>query len=477
LNRDFDAVVVGAGPNGLAAAITLAQARLSVLLVEANDEIGGGCRSAELTLPGFVHDVCSAIHPLAVASPFFKNLPLAQHGLDWIHPELPLAHPLDEQCAALHRPFAAQMEALGPDGAAYERLMGPFARNWEDLTDEVLKPLMHWPEKPLLMAKFGLKALRPAGRLARSSFKTESARALFAGLAAHSFLSLDATASAAVGLVLAMLGHGPGWPMPQGGAGQLARALGEHFKSLGGQIVTGQRVKTIDELPPARAVFLDLTARQVLAVAGHRFPAGYRRALGRFRYGPAVFKVDYALSSPIPWKHADCARAGTIHLGGTLAEIEKSEGMTARGELPERPFVLLAQATRFDPRRAPQGKHTAWAYCHIPQGCEIDMTNAVDAQIERFAPGFKDCVLARCARGPALLEKDNANLVGGDINGGLATLGQLVARPVLSFQPYRTPVKGVYICSASTPPGGGVHGMCGNNAAMLSLRKDFNARV
>jgi phytoene dehydrogenase-like protein len=475
LNYEYDAVVVGAGPNGLAAAITLAQAKLSVLLIEANQDIGGACRSAELTLPGFIHDSCSAIHPLAVGSPFFRSLPLNRFGLEWIQPGLPLAHPLDDQCVNLHR--ALEEMELGEDGRAYERLLRPLVSSWEDLANDILRPLLHWPRKPIPLIKFGLNALRPAAQLSHSLFKGEPARALFSGMAAHSFLSLDQTASSAIGLVLAMFGHATGWPLPRGGSGMITRAMGAYFRELGGKIITNQRVKNIDELPRAQATLLDLTARQVRQAAGRRLPPRYCRALENFRYGPAVFKLDYALSAPIPWKFPDCAKAGTVHLGGTLAEIEQSERQVSEGAVPDRPFVLVTQSSLFDSTRAPEGRHTAWAYCHIPQGCDTDMTDRIEEQLERCAPGFRDCVIARCARGPALLEQGNANLVGGDINGGLADLRQLIGRPVLSLNPYRTPLKGTYICSASTPPGGGVHGMPGYNAAVLCLRNEFKIQT
>lgn len=467
-------MVVGAGPNGLAAAITLAQSKLSVLLVEANAEVGGACRSAELTLPGFIHDTCSAIHPMAVASPFFDSLALQRHGLEWIHPGFPLAHPLDGGQSVTLRPnLAAQAAELANDGHAYEKLLTPFVHNWEALRAEILQPIIHLPRKPVLMAEFGWSALQSASRLARRHFQGSKARALFAGMAAHSFLSLTQPASAAVGLVLAAAGHAAGWPMPRGGSGQITKALAAHLQGLGGKIETNRRVKNIDELPRSRALFLDLTPRQVVAVAGQGLPTSYIRALQKFRYGPAAFKLDYALSRPIPWQCSEMPDAGTVHLGGTLEEIEESERTVSVGGVAEKPFVLVTQPTLFDDTRAPQGQHIAWAYCHAPHGCSIDLTEAIENQIERFAPGFRDCVLARCARGPAALERDNANLVGGDINGGLANLPQMIARPVLGFHQYQTPLKGTYICSASTPPGGGVHGMSGHNAAMLSLRTDF----
>ena len=464
-----DAIVVGAGPNGLAAAITLAQAKCSVLLVEAASRPGGSCASEELTLPGFVHDVCSAIHPLAVASPFFRSLPLERYGLNWIQPELPLAHPLDDgQCALLHRSISDQTEEFGDNH--WQHTIGPFVDDWEKLLPEILRPILHLPKHPLLTARFGKLALTSASGLARHRFKNESARALFAGLAAHSFLDLDSPGSSAIGLTLAILGHAVGWPMPEGGAGKITTALAFHFQDLGGKILTNHNVTNIDELPPSRAIFLDLTPRQVLRVAGHRLPQRYCRKLENFRYGPAVFKLDYALSSPVPWRNPNCSRAATIHLGGTLAEIVEAEKSVSRGKMPQRPFVLFAQQSLFDRTRAPQGRHTAWAYCHIPHASDIDATDLIEAQIERFAPGFKDCILARSARGPKQLEQYNANLVGGDINGGSANLRQLLARPVLSFCPYQTPLKNLFICSASTPPGGGVHGMAGYNAAMAFLK-------
>jgi phytoene dehydrogenase-like protein len=471
LNDHYDAIVVGAGPNGLAAAITLAQAKCSVLLVEARSRPGGSCVSEELTLPGFIHDTCSAIHPLAVASPFFRSLPLERHGLKWIQPELPLAHPLDDgKCALLHRSLVAQTQEF--EDKNWQRAIGPFVADWENLLAEILQPILHVPKHPLLMARFGRLALPSASSLALHRFKSEDARSLFAGLAAHSFLDLDAPGSSAIGLTLAVLAHAVGWPMPEGGAGKITSALAAYFQSLGGKILMDHNVTNIDELPPSCAVFLDLTPRQVLRVAGHRLPPRYCRKLENFRYGPGVFKLDYALSSPVPWRNSNCSRAGTVHLGGTLPEIVEAEKSVACGKMPPRPFILFAQHTLFDKTRAPQGRHTAWAYCHIPYASGIDATDLIEAQIERFAPGFKDCVMARCARGPKQLEQYNANLVGGDINGGSANLWQLLARPVLSPCPYQTPLKNLFICSASTPPGGGVHGMSGYNAARFFLNRN-----
>jgi len=471
LNVSYDAVVVGSGPNGLAAAIRLAQEGLSVLVAEANDTIGGGARSAELTLPGFVHDTCSAVHPMAVASPFFRQLPLEKYGLSWVEPELALAHPLDNGTAAvLQRSVRATAIGLGQDQAGYERLMKPLAANWEALAAELLQPLLHLPRHPLLLARFGLRAVHSATGLARNRFAGEPARALLAGMAAHSFLPLEQSPAAAYALVLATMGHAVGWPFPRGGAQRLADALAARLRALGGELATQVRVESIDQLPLARAVLLDLTPRPVLRLAGHRLPLSYRSRLQRFRYGPGVFKIDYAMDWPIPWKAAACARAGTVHLGGTLEEIAASERDAAQGQPPERPFTILSQPSLFDATRAPEGCHVAWAYCHVPNSSAFDMTERIESQIERFAPGFRDRILARRVMNCQELELQNANLVGGDINGGAGDWPQMLARPVLSPTPYRTPTPGIYLCSASTPPGGGVHGMCGFHAAEAALR-------
>lgn len=468
----YDAVVVGSGPNGLAAAIRLAQQGLRVLVLEANATIGGGSRSAELTLPGFVHDVCSAIHPLGAASPFFQTLPLDKYGLKWIQPECPLAHPLpDGQAAVLRRDIAQTAAGFGADQRRYERLFSPLERNWEDLASEFLQPLLHLPRHPLGLSRFGWNALRSATGLALTKFRTEPPRALFAGLAAHSFLPLDARASAAFGLVLGMLGHAVGWPLPQGGSQQLSNALAAHLRTLGGEILANRRVENMDELPESRAVLFDVTPRQLLRIAGARLPERYRRKLERYRYGPGVFKLDYALNGPIPWRAEACRRSGTVHVCGTLGEVVAAEQAVADGHPAERPFVLLAQPSVFDPSRAPEGKHTAWAYCHVPHNSSFDMTERVEQQIERFAPGFRQLILARRTMNCADLESRNPNLIGGDINGGAANLWQLIARPVLSSVPYRVPLRGVYLCSSSTPPGGGVHGMCGFHAAEAAVRE------
>lgn len=470
----YDAVVVGSGPNGLAAAIRLAQHGLAVLVLESNDTFGGGARSGELTLPGFRHDLCSAVHPLAAGSPFFSELPLAKYGLEWLHPEVPLAHPLPSgQAVVLRRSVQKTAEELGADAAGYESLMGPLVSHWEALAPEILQPILHWPRHRLRLARFGWQAVRSASSLARKQFHQEPARALFAGLAAHSFLPLEAPGSAAFGLVLGVLGHAAGWPLPRGGAQSISDALAAHLRALGGELAAHSPVANVDQLPLARAVLLDVTPRQLLRLAGHKLPGSYRRRLESYRYGPGVFKIDYALSSPIPWQAAACRQAGTVHVGGTLAEICQSEHEVAGGDPPLRPFVLVAQPTLVDPARAPAGKHIAWAYCHVPNGSSFDMTERIESQLERFAPGFRDCVLARHTSNCRELEIKNANLVGGDINGGAADLQQLLARPVLQPEPYRTAVPGLYLCSSSTPPGGGVHGMCGFHAAECVLRDCF----
>jgi phytoene dehydrogenase-like protein len=422
-----------------------------------------------LTLPGFRHDVCSAIHPLAVASPFFRSLELE---LDLIEPPAAVAHPLEDGTAAIARRSLADTAAsLGSDGDAYRRLLEPLVTGWDELEGEVLKPIAHVPRHPLALASFGLAALRPAKRLAEARFETEAARALFAGAAAHSFLRLEQPASASFGLVLLMLAHISGWPFPRGGSQAIADALAARLRSLGGEIETGNRVSSLRELPSGKVVLCDVTPKQLLAIAGDVLPDGYRRRLERWRYGPGAFKLDYALDGPIPWRAPEVAEAGTVHLGGTLDEIANSERETWEGRHAERPFVLLAQQSLFDETRAPSGKHTAWAYCHVPNGSTFDMSERVEAQIERHAPGFRDRVLARASRNTRDLERENANLVGGDISGGANTLPQLLARPAPRRIPYSTPLPWLYLCSASTPPGGGVHGMCGHLAAKAALAR------
>ena len=470
----FDAVVVGSGPNGLAAAVTLARAKLSVLVLEASESIGGGTRSMELTLPGFIHDVCSAVHPLAVGSPFFRNLPLHDHGLEWIHPEIPLAHPLGGGgSVSLRRSLAETARLLENDGPAYSALMQPLVDNWWGLAREFLQPMIHLPRDPLAFIRFGLRAIQPAQWLARR-FSGDPARALFAGLAGHSFLPLSAPASAAFGLVLGAAGHAVGWPFPRGGAQKIADALASYLQSLAGQIEIARPVARLSDLPASRALLLDLTPRALLKLAGNTLPLRYRHALERFPYGSGIFKVDYALSAPIPWSAEECRRAGTVHVGGTSAEIAAAEDTVARKRsLAPKPFILLAQPTLSDPSRAPSGKHVAWAYCHTPSGSLSDLTDRIETQIERFAPGFRDCILARHTMNSVALEQHNPNLIGGAVNGGSLDLKHLLVRPVLRPNPYRTPLRGVYLCSASTPPGGGVHGMCGYHAAQWALREVF----
>ncbi|MDQ1475085.1 MAG: hypothetical protein QOE62_314 [Actinomycetota bacterium] len=472
LDGEFDAVVVGAGPNGLVAAATLGIAGWRVLVVEAGSEVGGGTRSEPLTLPGFVHDVCSAIHPLGAASPAMRSLPLAEHGLEWIHPDIPLAHPLDGgRVARLERDVDTTAEGLGADGRAYRRLVRPFVESGTTLIDGLMSPLDLPPRHPLILARYGAVGILPATFVARR-FHTDEAAALFSGLAAHSILSLRSPVTTGFGLFLGVLAHSVGWPMAKGGSAAIADALAAVVRANGGTIVCDHRVTSLRDLPPARATLLDLTPRQVLAIDDGRLPARYRRTLDRFRYGPGVFKIDWALDGPVPWTNPAAARAATVHLGGTAAAIAASEGDVQRGRIPDRPFTLFVQPSSFDPSRAPAGKHTGWAYCHVPHGSTVDMTDAIERQVERFAPGFRDQVLARHTMGPAQMEAHNANYVGGDINGGKSDLRQFFARPRLSLHPWATPARGLYLCSSSTPPGGGVHGMCGWNAATLVLRRE-----
>jgi phytoene dehydrogenase-like protein len=467
----YDAIVVGSGPNGLSAAIELARHGQRVLVIEADDAIGGGTRTAALTLPGFLHDACSAVHPMAAASPFFQALPLADHGLEWVHPDLPLAHPLDDGSAAvLERSVEATAAKFDPDDQAYRRLMGPLVAGAGKLFADLLGPF-RIPRHPFLAMRFGRQAIRSGRGLADAWFSTDPTRALIAGLAAHAVLPLEQSPGAAITLMLGLAGHAVGWPFPRGGSQRIADALASYFRSLGGEIVPSWRVTTVDELPPARAILLDVTPRQLLALAGHRLPNRYRRALGRYRYGPGVFKIDWALAGPIPWRAEVCRRAGTVHVGGTLEEVAASERTAFRGEHSERPFVLLAQPSLFDPTRAPAGQHTAWGYCHVPHGSAIDMTERIEAQIERFAPGFRDLILARHTMNTAAMERYNPNYVGGDIAGGVTDWRQLFTRPVARLNVYATPAAGLYFCSSSTPPGGGVHGMCGYFAAQAALRR------
>jgi phytoene dehydrogenase-like protein len=462
-------MVVGSGPNGLAAAIVLAGAGKSVRMLEAEPTIGGGTRSEALTLPGFIHDVCSSVLPLALASPFFRTLPLSQYGLRYEHPEIPLAHPLDDGSAAvLHRSVDGTASELGADAAAYRRLMRPIVRHAELLTQQFLgppRPSVHL----VTLARFGIPALRSAAALAASRFRTAPARALFVGLGAHSMLSLRRPGTASFGLVLAAAGHAFGWPFAHGGSQRVADALAALLRARGGTIVTDFRVGSMEQVSESRVVLFDLTPRQVVSLASGAWPEGFTRQLQRFRYGPGIFKVDWALDGPIPWRAEACRRAGTVHVGGAFDEVVAAEDVVAAGEVSERPFVIVAQPTVADPSRAPAGQHVGWAYCHVPNGSTIDMRERIEAQVERFAPGFRSRILARHVMSPADVERHNANNIGGDINGGISDLRQLFIRPTRRL--YATPDRQIYLCSASTPPGGGVHGMCGAFAARTALRR------
>jgi phytoene dehydrogenase-like protein len=471
---EVDAIVVGAGPNGLAAAITLARAGRSVRVYEAAPEAGGGIRTMDLTLPGFRHDMCSTILSLATESPFFRTVDLAAHGVELIHPDAPIAHPLDGgRAVVLERSVAATARELGgPDGLAWARLFGPLVRDVEKLSPEILRPVVHLPRHPLALARFGLPALRSARGLARRRFRDEQAQALFGGISAHAMLDLDRPLSASFGLVLATYAHAAGWPMVRGGAAAVTAALVEELEAAGGEVVTDHRVTALTDLPATRAVLFDTGPRQLVEVAGERLAPRTRRRAERFRYGSGVFKLDWALDGPVPWTADGPRRAATIHLGGTLDEIAAAEADVAAGRHPERPYVLFVQYAPWDTSRAPAGKTTAWAYCHVPAGSDVDMTDRIEAQVERFAPGFRDRILARSVHGPAAMEVHDANYVGGDINGGIQDIRQLIFRPWPSIDPYRVGA-GLYLCSSSTPPGGGVHGMSGMLAARSALRHEL----
>lgn len=471
---EYDAVVIGSGPNGLAAAITLAKAGHSVILFESKNTIGGGMRSAELTLPGFIHDVCSAIHPLAVASPFFKSLNLEKFGLEWIQPQVPLAHPFDDGTAVLlERSIEITSQVLGKDAKIYKKLMENLVKNWNYIASDILGPL-RFPSHPIAMAEFAALGLRSSLGFSNKYFQDKRTKGLFAGLCAHSILPLDKLLTSAFGLILAILGHTVGWPLPKGGTQKIANALADYFSSLGGKLCTDKKIDNIDHLPSSRVILCDISPKQMLQIAGHRLPNHYNKRLSEYRYGPGVFKIDWAMHHPIPWKAKACSMAGTVHVGGTEAEIAFSEKRVWENDHSEKPFVLVAQPSLFDSTRAPVGKHTAWGYCHVPHGSNVDMTSFIENQLERFAPGFKDCILAKNTMSALDMEIYNPNDIGGTINGGVQDIFQLFNRPVGLLNPYATPLKGLYFCSASTPPGGGVHGMCGFHAATIAKRQCLN---
>ena len=471
----YDAVIVGSGPNGLSAAIVLARQGLSVLVLEGKATIGGGARTEEVTLPGFRHDICSAIHPMSVVSPLIRDLPLAEHGLEWAYSPAAIAHPFDDgTVATLELDLDATASRLGEDERAYRALMKPFAKRAGKVFDDILRPILSFPlpKHPFVLARFGLIGLQSAMHLARR-FKTPHARALLGGSAAHSFIPLERFGSASFGMALILAGHATGWPAAKGGSVAIIDAMASYLRSLGGEIETSRPVRSLRDVPPSRAVIFDVTPIQLAYIAADELPSRYLNRLGRFRYGPGVFKMDFALDGPIPWKAAECARSATVHVGGTIEEIAAHERAVFHGTMTDKPFVLVAQQSMFDPTRAPAGKHTGWAYCHVPHGSAVDATEAVERQIERFAPGFRDRILAKRTINTTQYEEHNPNFVGGDIAGGANTMSQFLTRPFAALDPYSTPNERIFLCSSSTPPGGGVHGMCGYWAARSVLRRVF----
>jgi phytoene dehydrogenase-like protein len=473
---EYDSVIVGAGPNGLAAAITIARQNLSVLVIEAANSVGGGMRSAELTLPGFTHDICSTVYPFN-ESPFFRSMPLEKFGFEWVYPPAALAHPFDDGSALImENSIEATSKYLDSDSAAYSKIMRPLVERWRDIALQILGPL-RFPRHPISVARFGYYAIHSAMSFSARYFRGRQAPALFAGLAAHSMLDPRKSPSIAHALVLGALAHADGWPLARNGSGEIAGSLAKILISYGGKIETGRTVRSMKDIPPARAILFDLTPRQITQIAGNALPRRYSRQLDNYRYGPGAFKVDWALDGPIPFKSDECGRAAVVHIGGSSGEIFASEIAVAEGKHPERPFVLLAQPALFDITRAPTGKQTAWAYCHVPNGSTFNMTERIEDQIERFAPGFRDRILHRLAMNTTDYQSYNSNYIGGDINGGIQDWGQLFARPAVSLTPYRIPAKGLYICSSSTPPGGGVHGMCGFWAAKTALNDIFGIKI
>ncbi len=470
----YDAVIVGSGPNGLAAAITLAHSGLSVLVVEGNRQTGGGMRTTELIQPGFIHDICSAVHPLAFSSPFFKKYVNRSPELEWIHPPAVLAHPLENEPAVLqYTDLAETQKFLGEDAENYRRIMKPLIRKWNNILPQILAPVK-WPRHPLSLFSFGILAIQSASGFSFRHFKRQRAKALFSGMAAHSMLPLDKKISAAAGLVLTILGHTGGWPIVRGGSQKINDRLVKIFQSYGGEFITGQFIESLNQLPESRAVIFDTSPRQMENIVGERFSGRYREQVKRFRYGPGVFKMDWALNEPVPFTDRQCHEAATVHIGGSLDEISASEELVWQGKHPENPFVILVQPTLFDPSRAPSGKHVAWAYCHVPGGSSVDMTGPVENQIERFAPGFRETIIGRHTMNSVDMENYNPNYIGGDINGGIQDWQQLFFRPAVRWNPYTTPDPGIFICSSSTPPGGGVHGMGGYNAARTVLKNIFS---
>ncbi|HTQ66799.1 MAG TPA: NAD(P)/FAD-dependent oxidoreductase [Puia sp.] len=476
VKKDYDAIVVGSGPNGLSAAIVLQKAGLSVLLIEGKTTIGGGLRSAALTLPGYIHDVCSAIHPFAAASPFFRSLPLASHGLEFIYPPIAAAHPFDDGTIALLKNSVDDTaESLGQDAASYRKLIVPFLKTWDKIFPFVMNPFS-FPNHPMALARFGYCGIPSVSSLVKKHFHSIQAKGLFAGMAAHSVLPLTNLSTSAIALIFLLLGHESGWPLPKGGSQQIANALASYFLSIGGRIETNFSVSSLEQLPSSHALMLDITPKQLLQIAGYKLSSVYKWQMKRFRYGPGVFKIDWALDAPIPFAAEGCRHAGTVHLGNTFGEIAENEKLSWEGKNSERPFVLLAQQSLFDETRAPAGKQTAWAYCHVPRGSIKDMTEEIENQVERFAPGFRERILARHVMNTADMETYNPNYIGGDIGGGAQDIGQLFTRPALRSSPYRTSAKGIYLCSSSTAPGGGVHGMCGYHAAKKALKDIFDIR-